>query len=39
MRHCDWNDHVWNLFMSFLEQDHEDDGEDIKSPEHATDGI
>ena len=30
---------MFGIFYVFLEQDHEDDGDDIKSPEHATDGI
>ena len=30
---------MFGIFYIFLEQDHEDEGEDIKSPEHATDGI
>ena len=29
---------MFGIFYVFLEQDHEDDGEDIKSPEHATEG-
>ena len=30
---------MFGIFYVFLEQDHEDDGEDIKSPEHATEGL
>ena len=30
---------MFGIFYIFLEQDHEDDGDDIKSPEHATEGI
>lgn len=30
---------MFGIFYVFLEKDHEDDGEDIKSPEHATDEI
>lgn len=30
---------MFGIFYVFLEQDHEDDGEDIKSPEHATDSL
>ena len=30
---------MFGIFYVFLEQDHEDEGEDIKSPEHATEGL
>ena len=30
---------MFGIFYVFLEQDHEDDGEDIKSPENATEGL
>jgi signal peptidase II len=30
---------MFGIFYVFLEKDHEDDGEDIKAPESATEGI